>query len=464
MRKTRFQIEQFEYVKATETTALLRIAGRWRGAAPERCALVAIGTDAATRFDALPQTPSGTSDDLWRAAYSAPLEVVETRGAAFELDTGHARIRLPHPAERGAAGAGPAPERSAAGNESKPGLLARRRDARLKAMAARKREGERALARERQARQAAERDAERERARYETAAAEARDSIARASVERGRFLHWIEGSAAERARLENEVSDLRREAGEARAAAAEAAQRESHARAEFETVRAQTEAELDRIRSERSVELERTQSEAAAREAEAAAREAEARNAEHEARVAFAKARASAESANTLADERLKALRKADRRLVHMREHLEHELRRRARIEGELRSASEREASLTRDLGEARADASSLRERVAELETVVAMLRTGFEQGERKLAVAEREAEALKARLAQVAFQQTSGSPDAAVVTALREELERRAGRLEHLERQAAALRSAIHARMAPATHPEAQREMAAAT
>ena len=92
------------------------------------------------------------------------------------------------------------------------------------------------------------------------------------------------------------------------------------------------------------------------------------------------------------------------------------------------------------------------------------MLRTGFEQGERKLAVAERDAEALKARLAEVAFQQPAGGPDPAVVAALREELERRAGRLEHLERQADALRSAIRARMAARRDEAEERELATAT
>lgn len=436
MKKTRFETEQFEYLKATETTVLLRVAGRWRGKAPESCALIALTGDGATRLEPLPPAPGGTRDDLWRVAYSGPIALVEQRGARFALEMGDERVALPRPGERGAPAAAAAPKREKpAPPAHKRSLLARRRDARVRAMAARGRETERVLSHERAARIAAERSAERERARSEAATAEVRDSIARASVERGRFLRWIEEGAAERARLEHDVSELRRQVDEARNAAAEAGRAEGHARAELERARAQ-----------------------------ASAGEANAHHAEHEARSRLAHAQADAEAARAAAEDRMKALRKADRRLAAMRERLEREVQRRVRAEGELRTAAEREAGLVGELDRTRSEAARLRERVAELESAVAMLRTGFERGERKLAVAERDAEALKARLAEVAFQPAAGAPDRAMLEALREELELRAGRLEQLECQAAALRGAIRSRMAARAEEPADRELAAAT
>ncbi len=435
MRKTRFDIKQFEYLRATDTMVLVRVAGRWRGKAPEACALIAVARDGATRLEALPPVPTAGGDDLWRAAYSAPLALVEQRSTRFSLETGHDRVALPRPGERGTPSAAPAPapkQDKQAPKEPKRSLVARRRQARLKAMAARGRDSERALSHERAARIAAERTAERERARFETAAAEVRDSIARASVERGRFLRWIEEGAAERARLEHELTELRRQAEEAHTLAAEAGRAESHARAE-----------LDRVR-------------AATAEAETSAHQAE-----HEARLSLAQAQADAESARAAAEDRMKALRKADRRLAGMRQRLERELRRRVRVEAELRSVSAREGRLVGELDRARSEAQKLRTRVGELESAVALLRSGFEQGERKLAAAERDAEAMKVRLAEVAFQPSAGAPD---LEALRPELERRAGRLDQLERQAAALRNAIRARMATRSESTADRELAAAT
>ena len=429
MKRSRFEIEQFEYLKATDEAALLRLAGRWRGEVPDECVLTAVAGNGATRLDPLPHPPSA-EDGIWRAAYSAPLALVEGRGARFALETGHGRVKLPRPGERGAAKA--ATKRSA---EPRRGLLARRRDAKVKALSERSREAERALSHERTARVTAERMLERERARYEAAAAEVRDGIARASVERGRFLQWIEEGAAERARLEHEVSELRREVDEAHHAAAEAGRVEQQARVELERVRVESSTAAD-----------------------------SARQAEHQARLELARAQADAEDARSVAEDRAKALRKADRRLAGMRKRLEQETRRRNLVEADLRRAQGRQQVLIRDLDSAQAESRKLRTRVTELESALAMLRTGYEQSEHKLAVAESEAEELRARLAEVAFQHPADGPDPATLASLREELERRAGRLEQLERQADALRRAILARMAARAEDVEERELAAAT
>jgi colicin import membrane protein len=420
MLRSRFDTEHFEYLKATDSAALLRISGRWRGDPPERAVLVALDGKRTTRIEPLPAVPGGTGDGLWRAAYPATVELVERRSARFALETPRGRVSLPHPGQRGAAPSAEAPPPAPA--KPKLGLLERARDARVREATGRRRQAERALSLERNARLAAERAVEHERTRLETAASEARDAIARAAVERDRFLHFIEEGAAERARLEREAATLRRQVDEARTAAADAARLESRAVAE-----------LERVRSSAS------ETETRSREGERAAR------------LELARAHAAADSAQALADDRAKALHKVHRRLAAMRERLDAERRGRLRAEGELTTV--------------RAEAGRLRARVSELESVVARLRSGLDDGEHRLAAVADRAEALKARVAAVASaEKPAAAADASAVSALREQLERRADRLEQLERQADALRRAIRARMAARMEEADERELAGAT
>jgi hypothetical protein len=92
------EVHEFEYVAAEGDLALLRLAGMWRGAAPDGdCVLV---VDDEHRFDPLPQAAAGSS---WRAAYSVPLDVVES-GDGFVLATpGGEWVDLPQPIEHGTA-------------------------------------------------------------------------------------------------------------------------------------------------------------------------------------------------------------------------------------------------------------------------------------------------------------------------------------------------------------------------
>jgi hypothetical protein len=102
MRQIEFQPEQFEYVRATDETALLRLSGTWRHDTPdpEACALVALRRRRATPLEQLPQLPGA---DGWRVAFSAPIELVEGR-TRFALETPSGkRLPLPRPGERRAA-------------------------------------------------------------------------------------------------------------------------------------------------------------------------------------------------------------------------------------------------------------------------------------------------------------------------------------------------------------------------
>src|SRR3954462_14518786 len=147
-------VEQFEYLKPSETTALLRLSGRWTGAGPGECKLVASSGGTRLVLEPLPHPPG--QSDPWRSAYSAPLKRVERGRTRFSLHSpaGEA-IALPQPGAHGK----PAPARRAA--PARPSVLDRLLKARdTRALA---QEHRRALARERKARTQAERAVKRER-------------------------------------------------------------------------------------------------------------------------------------------------------------------------------------------------------------------------------------------------------------------------------------------------------------
>src|SRR6476661_9138748 len=113
-------IEQFEYLKASETTALLRLSGRWSAGDPGDCTLVATTGGTRLVLEPLPHPPGPA--DPWRAAYSAPLKRVESGRTRFRLETpGGARVELPRPTARGA-GTSAKP-----GAAAKPGMMERLR-------------------------------------------------------------------------------------------------------------------------------------------------------------------------------------------------------------------------------------------------------------------------------------------------------------------------------------------------
>jgi hypothetical protein len=97
-----FTVEEFEFVEAGPGLALLRLSGAWHDAAPEEAVpLVALSGGQRLTLAALPAPPS--ADGAWRAAYSASPELLRDPGAAFELEpAAGAAIPLPRPVEHGA--------------------------------------------------------------------------------------------------------------------------------------------------------------------------------------------------------------------------------------------------------------------------------------------------------------------------------------------------------------------------
>jgi HEPN domain-containing protein len=82
---------------------------------------------------------------------------------------------------------------------------------------------------------------------------------------------------------------------------------------------------------------------------------------------------------------------------------------------------------------------------VGELEDVVVGLVAGIEDGERRLAQAEELTQQLRAAIARAERER----PRTPSLGRLRDNIDRRLARLEQLERQADALRNAIHERIA---------------
>src|SRR3954454_9500748 len=122
--RSNFKLEEFEYLAASEDTVLLRVAGRW-ARPPRHADLVATTPDGRMTLEALPQAPG--VDATWRAAYSAPGDLLDGASPRFQLVTTAGKsVSLPEPVER-AVGQKPTPRPPAA---LKPaGLLGRRRAA-----------------------------------------------------------------------------------------------------------------------------------------------------------------------------------------------------------------------------------------------------------------------------------------------------------------------------------------------
>ncbi|MCW2989552.1 MAG: hypothetical protein JWM73_146, partial [Solirubrobacterales bacterium] len=91
-----FEVETFEHVSATPGTVLLRVSGRWRSGHRERLSPPMLTVDDGRRTHRLAPLPglddaaplAGPDAPVWRAAYSAPAELIAKGRPAFALDAG----------------------------------------------------------------------------------------------------------------------------------------------------------------------------------------------------------------------------------------------------------------------------------------------------------------------------------------------------------------------------------------
>ena len=108
-RTPEFEVDRFEHVEATPGTVLLRISGRWLADQRERLSPPLLIVDDGRRTHRLAPLPgpddaapsAGPEGPAWRAAYSAPAELVGRGRMAFALDAGRGALTdLPRPAAR----------------------------------------------------------------------------------------------------------------------------------------------------------------------------------------------------------------------------------------------------------------------------------------------------------------------------------------------------------------------------
>src|SRR3954451_20325795 len=103
---TTFAVERFAHVSANAETALLRVSGRWYADQRERLSPPMLVVDDGSRTHRLAALPgpedaaplAGPDGPGWRAAFSAPLALVEGAKTAFALEAGRGAIDgLPRP-------------------------------------------------------------------------------------------------------------------------------------------------------------------------------------------------------------------------------------------------------------------------------------------------------------------------------------------------------------------------------
>jgi hypothetical protein len=411
-----FTVEEFEYVEAGPGLALLRLAGVWATEEPDGdVALVADVRGERLTLSALPapQVARGS----WRAAYSAPPELLRDEGARFELEpAGVAPIELPRPlAHSAAAPAGPpepdpvsdpepAPRQEAAKPAPAPApvgeqraasrIFGRRRQPLAPAVPQSHAALGEAFAAERHARQAAERTAAEERARAQRAEAVLAEELRSTVGKTEELIARIDGYEHSRVSFEEELDAVRR----------------THA-----DLLAETEDEHDQ-------------------EARAL------RGQLHDLQQQLAAAHEELESANDHVD------------TLHEAHSLELGAARSQRD-----AAEQRQAGLEQQLAEARAAAEALGAQLEEREGLIARARQEAALGsaasaDLHAAVARlRDAIAVRARDAASARRRFSRDP--AMLDRSREELRRDAERIAALERQAEALRDAIHSQLPYSLH-----------
>ena len=392
-----FEVEEFEYVEAGPELALVRLSGTWRSGVPDgEVGLVAWLGGERTPLTPLPAPPA--PDGGWRAAYSGSVQLLSDPAAAFELEPpGAAAITLPAPVEHGSE---PAAETFAAPvarvaprpEPERPRLFGRRRP--VAASSSESAELRSSLRSEREARQAAERDAAEERARAQRAEAMLAEELRTTVGKTEELLERIDGYEQTRVSFEAELEAVRRTHADLLAEA-----REEHA-LELHALRT----ELDAARAELA---------GAADDVEAANLHVDTLNEAHSLELGAARSHRDA------AEQRARAL---EEQLAAERASLE---ALRARLE-------EREELIER----ARAEAALASEESAELQESVIRLRDAITRAS--------EAEAAGGRR----FARTP-----AELTRSRDELARDAERIAALERQAEALRDAIHSQLPYSLH-----------
>ncbi len=292
-----FDIERFERVDASSGTVLLRVAGRWHAPARDRLSAPELLLDVGGHVRNLRPLPTpddlrptcGPDPPMWRAAYSAPADVVASPGASYLLSTdgvvvelpipGPARTRSAPPAKRGA----PAP----AGDQVATGPAAAERRVReltqrLAVVEEARAQADRAAGAARKEASAAVRRAE---AASRAALDQARDAIERARTEAREEL----GRTAVDARSASEIAVQEARAQARRATAeAEAARKALERSHRATSLRGEERAnELARALSElaqRDLELEAVSARAA--QADAAIAEAQVLRAERDAAAA----------------------------------------------------------------------------------------------------------------------------------------------------------------------------------
>jgi predicted nucleic acid-binding Zn-ribbon protein len=349
-----FQVETFEYVEAGPGLALLRLAGTWRaGDPPGGAELVVVSAGERVTLAPLPAPPAGDGDPLWRAAYSAPPDLLH---AAFELDPPAGRpIPLPAPVEHGAAEADDAEDAEEAVDEPQ-------------AAAPRRRFGRR-------------------REQPRPASTDALDAVR----------EELRGAVGKAAELVERIAG-------------------------YEEDRTSFTEELEGVRRTLALELEavREQLQATQRELDAANRHLDTMYEAHT--LELGSARNQRDSANERSARLEQALRDARAEIDALRDQLD-----------------DREALIER----ARADAGRASRESAEMEAAVARLHDAIAARAREAAASPRR------RFAR----------DPQELERAREELRRGAERIAALERQAEALREAIHSQLPPSLQPSPLQE-----
>jgi hypothetical protein len=407
-----FSVEEFEYVEAGPGLALLRLAGSWVPAAPDDVDLVAEVDGEPVTLSALPAPPA--ADGSWRAAYSTSPALLRDEAVTFKLEPAVGPlVELPRPVAHAAAPPlerspdpelEPAPAQSAA-EPARPAVEERpvsrifgRRRQPAQPIAPAVPESHaalsEALAAERHARQAAERLAAEERARAQRAEAVLADELRSTVGKTEELIARIDGYEHSRVSFEEELDAVRR----------------THA-----DLLSETEDE-----HEKALRALRTQLQEAQQELAAATEELEAAN----------------DHVDTL--------------------HEAHSLELGA-ARSQRDAAEERQAALEQRLADAIAEGDALRARLEDREELIERARAeaataSAESADLHAAVSRlRDAIAVRARDAASARRRFSRDP--AALDRSRDELRRDAERIAALERQAEALRDAIHSQLPYSLH-----------
>jgi hypothetical protein len=395
-----FEVEEFEYVDAAPGLALVRLSGSWQAGDPKGdVGLVAWLGGERIPLSPLPAPPA--VEGSWRAAYSAAPELLADPAAAFELEPPRGDVvTLPAPVAHGMGppgpaaaepAAAPAPDRPPAAERERPRLFGRRR-----AVAPFPGDSELrlALGSEREARQAAERQAAEERARAQQAEAMLAEELRTTVGKTEELLSRIDGYEHHRISFEEELGAVRRTHADLLAEAREEHALERHALRE----------DLETAREELSAALE---------ELEAANDHVDTLHEAHALELGAARSQRDA----------------AEQRATGLEEQLAESM---AEAEAVRAQLEERESLIER----ARSEAELASSESADLEAAVTRLRDAI---------------ALRARDTANARGRFARTPEG--LDRSRDELRRDAERIAALERQAEALRDAIHSQLPYSLH-----------